>query len=114
MNEQLRQLLEKSERLATKADFGPFTWQQAFSELVADLRQAEHEAALEPGVPSNGHNDHGYVYVVKPEFGDGELYVFGNDEDAEAFVEARGSGEVSEEPILDAEFVAMTREGHVQ
>lgn len=54
----------------------------------------------------------GYVYVARAAdaFGDSEVYVFDTQENADAFTEQRAADYVvTEEPILDAEFVAQTR-----
>ena len=57
-----------------------------------------------------------FVYVARAAeaFGDSEVYVFDTQENADAFAETRLTEyTVTEEPILDAEFVSHAREGAV-
>ena len=56
----------------------------------------------------NGHNDLGFVYVVRFWY-ESEVYVFDTEENAKDFSEARGGdGDITEEPILSVQFVHDT------
>lgn len=119
MSEKLRQLLDRARRLSYRQESDPsFSWRDAFYELVDEIRALEHQAARAPGRARRGTvmSVPEYVYVARcaEVFGDTEVYVFDTQENADAFVETRASEwTVTEEPILDTEFVSHAREGSV-